>query len=105
MRHIGDFSNWKAHDSYRAAFQRLLRDLKAEDGRNSSPAPAIVRKSHTTSGERRADHGYFRVRKVQEQSGTGTYELANQSNWMHFRSILTRPLHLIDNKHLDPQSC
>jgi uncharacterized protein YjbI with pentapeptide repeats len=30
-RHIGDFSNWKDHDSYRAGFQRLLKDLKATD--------------------------------------------------------------------------
>lgn len=30
-RHIGDFSNWKDHDSYSKAFERLLRDLKAED--------------------------------------------------------------------------
>jgi TIR domain/Pentapeptide repeats (8 copies) len=29
-RHIGDFSTWKDHDSYQQAFQRLLRDLKAE---------------------------------------------------------------------------
>jgi len=29
---IPDFSNWKDHDSYQAAFQRLLRDLKAEGG-------------------------------------------------------------------------
>ena len=29
-RHIGDFTNWKDHDSYQKAFQRLLRDLKAE---------------------------------------------------------------------------
>lgn len=28
-RHIGDFRDWKAHDSYKKAFQRLLRDLKA----------------------------------------------------------------------------
>jgi len=28
-RHIGDFSGWKNHDSYRTAFDRLLRDLKA----------------------------------------------------------------------------
>jgi hypothetical protein len=27
---IPDFSNWKDHDSYQAAFQRLLRDLKNE---------------------------------------------------------------------------
>lgn len=26
---IPDFSNWKAHDSYQQAFERLLRDLKA----------------------------------------------------------------------------
>lgn len=30
-RHIGDFTCWKRHDSYQKAFDRLLRDLKAED--------------------------------------------------------------------------
>jgi hypothetical protein len=30
-RHIGDFTRWKDHDSYQKAFERLLRDLKAED--------------------------------------------------------------------------
>ena len=29
-RHIGDFTNWKAHDAYQTAFKRLLRDLKPE---------------------------------------------------------------------------
>jgi uncharacterized protein YjbI with pentapeptide repeats len=29
-RHVGDFTDWKDHDSYRKAFDRLLRDLKAE---------------------------------------------------------------------------
>jgi hypothetical protein len=29
-RHIGDFSRWKDHDVYQQAFERLLRDLKAE---------------------------------------------------------------------------
>jgi hypothetical protein len=33
--YIPDFSNWKDHDSYQAAFQRLVRDLKAEQ-----PGPA-----------------------------------------------------------------
>jgi hypothetical protein len=28
-RHIGDFTNWKTHDEYLKAFDRLLRDLKA----------------------------------------------------------------------------
>lgn len=32
-RHIGDFRQWKDHDSYRTAFDRLMRDLK----------PAIMR--------------------------------------------------------------
>jgi hypothetical protein len=27
-RHIGDFTDWKNHDSYQTAFQRLLRDLR-----------------------------------------------------------------------------
>jgi uncharacterized protein YjbI with pentapeptide repeats len=31
-RHIGDFTRWKDHDTYQQAFQRLLRDLKAEAG-------------------------------------------------------------------------
>jgi hypothetical protein len=30
-RHIGDFTRWKDHDSYQKAFERLLRDLKAEE--------------------------------------------------------------------------
>lgn len=29
---IPDFSNWKDHDSYQEAFQRLVRDLKADAG-------------------------------------------------------------------------
>jgi hypothetical protein len=29
-RLIADFTNWEDHDSYRKAFDRLLRDLKAE---------------------------------------------------------------------------
>lgn len=29
-RHIGNFTCWKDHDSYQQAFERLLRDLKAE---------------------------------------------------------------------------
>lgn len=28
-KHIGDFTRWKDHDAYQAAFDRLLRDLKA----------------------------------------------------------------------------
>ena len=28
--HIPDFTNWKDHDTFEAAFARLLRDLKAE---------------------------------------------------------------------------
>ena len=34
-RNIGDFRRWKSHDSYNKAFDRLMRDLKAE-GVNSS---------------------------------------------------------------------
>jgi hypothetical protein len=30
LRHIGDFTGWKDHDTYQTAFQRLLHDLKAE---------------------------------------------------------------------------
>jgi hypothetical protein len=29
-RHIADFRKWKDHDAYQQAFERLLRDLKAE---------------------------------------------------------------------------
>lgn len=29
-RHIGDFRNWKDHDAYSKAFERLLRDLKSD---------------------------------------------------------------------------
>lgn len=30
MRHIGNFRNWKDHDAYQQAFQRVLRDLKPQ---------------------------------------------------------------------------
>jgi len=30
---IPDFSNWKDHDAFEKAFERLLRDLRAEEGR------------------------------------------------------------------------
>jgi hypothetical protein len=30
-RHTGDFCQWQDHDSYQYAFDRLLRDLKAEE--------------------------------------------------------------------------
>ncbi len=28
---LGDFRGWKDHDCYQKAFDRLLRDLKAEE--------------------------------------------------------------------------
>jgi hypothetical protein len=31
---IPDFSNWKSHDSYQPAFERLLNDLKAEQAKS-----------------------------------------------------------------------
>jgi hypothetical protein len=30
---IPDFSNWKEHDAFEKAFERLLRDLRAEEAR------------------------------------------------------------------------
>ena len=30
-RHIGDFQKWKEHDAYQKAFDRLMRDLKADE--------------------------------------------------------------------------
>jgi hypothetical protein len=30
-RHIGDFTGWKDHDSYQKVFDRLVRDLKADE--------------------------------------------------------------------------
>jgi len=35
-RHIGDFATWKDHDAYQKAFDRLLRDLKAESTKASA---------------------------------------------------------------------
>jgi len=34
-RHIGDFRRWKEHDSFKSAFARLLRDLRAESSLRS----------------------------------------------------------------------
>lgn len=33
---IPDFSRWKEHDSFEAAFTRLPRDLRAEDDRQAA---------------------------------------------------------------------
>jgi hypothetical protein len=38
-RHIGDFSRWKDHDSYKKAFARLLWDLKAGPGEKPEAQP------------------------------------------------------------------
>ncbi|MBZ5531299.1 MAG: hypothetical protein LAO20_07705 [Acidobacteriia bacterium] len=35
---IGDFRDWKNHDKYKKAFDRLLRDLKAE----GTPQPPTI---------------------------------------------------------------
>jgi hypothetical protein len=35
-RHIGDFSQWKDHDAYQEAFERLLRGLKAQETKTSA---------------------------------------------------------------------
>jgi hypothetical protein len=47
-RHIGDFRQWKEHNAYRRALDRLLRDLQAEArGKlppKPSPCPASVRR-------------------------------------------------------------
>lgn len=37
QRHVGDFCQWKDHDAYQAAFQRVLRDLMTK----TNPSPAI----------------------------------------------------------------
>src|SRR3954454_19614413 len=36
-RHIGEFKKWKSHDSYKKAFDRLLRDLKSEQSTGAKP--------------------------------------------------------------------
>lgn len=43
-RHIGDFRNWKNYHSYKRAFDRLLRDLKAE-GKSKPVAQIGTQKS------------------------------------------------------------
>ena len=44
---IPDFSNWKDHDSYQTAFQRLVKDLKAGAGVGTATheSHAVGRKS------------------------------------------------------------
>ncbi|MBI3941524.1 MAG: toll/interleukin-1 receptor domain-containing protein [Chloroflexi bacterium] len=36
-RHIGDFCQWKDHDSYKKAFDRLMRDLSRVDEKKAAP--------------------------------------------------------------------
>ena len=38
-RHIGDFTNWKDHDAYKEAFDRLIDDLKQQAERANATAP------------------------------------------------------------------
>jgi hypothetical protein len=33
---IPDFSNWKDHDSFEKAFDRLMRDMKADDAKTKA---------------------------------------------------------------------
>jgi TIR domain len=42
---IPDFSNWKDHDAFEAAFTRLLKNLKA----NESPIPDVPAASHLSA--------------------------------------------------------
>ena len=51
-RHIGDFSGWKDHDAYQKAFQRLLRDLRADGGAEQlSPVESRLVAWRVVSGE------------------------------------------------------
>ena len=36
---IPDFSHWKNHDAFEQAFDRLLRDLKAEEAKRTGHSP------------------------------------------------------------------
>jgi hypothetical protein len=38
---IPDFSNWKDHDSYKMAFERLVKDLEAPSQKTSEPVQAL----------------------------------------------------------------
>ena len=40
-RNIGDFRNWKDHDAYQKAFERLIRDLKQEAEKGDSPQAGL----------------------------------------------------------------
>jgi len=44
QRHIGNFTQWKDHDAYQKAFERLLRGLK----------PALEKKPNEASAKRTA---------------------------------------------------
>jgi hypothetical protein len=37
---VPDFSNWEDHDTYAAAFERLVRDLKAQPDNKAAAQPA-----------------------------------------------------------------
>ena len=39
QRHIGDFTQWKEHDAYQKAFDRLLQDLKAAERQPEGSRP------------------------------------------------------------------
>ena len=56
-RHIGNFTYWKDHDAYQQAFQRLLRDLKAEQKTPGSELEATSRQSAASPLTRPATAG------------------------------------------------
>jgi hypothetical protein len=37
MKHIGDFTQWTDHDSYRRAFSRLVKDLTVSAAAEQDP--------------------------------------------------------------------
>ena len=46
QRHIGDFCQWKQHDAYKKAFDRLLRDLKNAGNSEGLTRGATVTTTH-----------------------------------------------------------
>ena len=47
---VPDFSNWKDHDSYRVAFDRLVRDLQAPARDNATDTQQCAFAMWPTSG-------------------------------------------------------
>jgi len=88
---VPDFSNWKDHDSYTAAFERLVRDLKAQPDAKAEaqPAPQTAFRFQRDT-EWRGDGFAFRLKPLRRLS-RGCHRVAEQRHPQQLALPRTQP--------------